>query len=426
MPSESPVDRIMERAGEMAKELSPESRRVLTDPSVVRRLIAAVKDRMRPEDRTDDTVAEAILDHMPAVRLSWPGTSAYADHTVREWYRSHPSGGGSPPPEQQGPASGPETDGWTAASGDDPGQGDAGGQGNGKDEDKDEDGDGNEQQEQQEQDDMDGDPGREPMPEPYGEGEQPDTFRDLVALMSMGLDVALVGPAGCGKTHMMMQAAEHTGRGCTITTAPQMPYDLTGFVDGHGKRVETAFTEAFTEGKVAGVDEADRASEDALIAIHAPIANRTMYLPGLGQTPAAEGFQVVMTMNTYGLGMDEDYNTAHQLDTATRDRLVFLPVDFDPRVDAGMCGGDAKLYRFVQAWRAAAADAEATHAVLSYRTERRLAEISRDPRFGRIRALEIALVKGLPKHTVEDILERMEGDNPWMIALEELVRRMEE
>lgn len=426
MPSESPVDRIMERAGEMAKELSPESRKQLADPPVVRRLIAAVKDRMRPEDRTDDTVAEAILDHMPAVRLSWPGTSAYADHTVREWYRSHPSGTGGSPPEPQGSASGPETDGWTAASGDDPGQGDAGGQGDGKDEDKDEDGDGNEQREQQEQDDMDGDPGQEPMPEPYGEGEMPDAFRDLVALMSMGLDVALVGPAGCGKTHMMMRAAEHTGRGCTITTAPQMPYDLTGFVDGHGKRVETAFTEAFTEGKVAGVDEADRASEDALIAIHAPIANRTMYLPGLGQTPAAEGFQVVMTMNTYGLGMDEDYNTAHQLDTATRDRLVFLPVDFDPRVDAEMCGGDAKLYRFVQAWREAAKDAEATHAVLSYRTEERLAEISRDPRFGRIRALEIALVKGLPKHTVEDILERMEGNNPWMIALEELVRRMEE
>ena len=424
MPSESPVDRVLEKAGELAKELSPLSRKQLTDPPTVRSLIRSVRNRMRPEDRTDDTVAKVIIDHMPAVRLSWPGTPAYADHAVREWYRSHPSGGGGAPPDQQGSASDQSVDGWTCASGDDPGQGDAGGQGGGEDEDKDT--DGQEQQEQQEQDDMKDGPEQEPMPEPYGEGEMPDAFRDLIALMSMGLDVALVGPAGCGKTHMMMRAAEHTGRGCTITTAPQMPYDLTGFVDGHGNRVETAFTEAFTQGKVAGVDEADRASEDALIAIHAPIANRTMYLPGLGQTPAAEGFQVVMTMNTYGLGMDEDYNTAHQLDTATRDRLVFLPVDFDPRVDAEMCGGDEKLFRFVQAWRGAAKDAEATHAVLSYRTEERLAEISRDPRFGRIRALEIALVKGLPKHTVEDILERMEGNNPWMIALEELVKRMEE
>ena len=421
MPSESPVDRILERAGEMAKDVCPSSRRALTDPSLVRGLVESVKNRLRPEDRTDDAAAEAILDHMPAAKLTWFGSQTYADHAVREWYRSHPSGGGGSPP--QGSASDQQEDGWTsAATGSDPGQGSGG------DEDKDEDKDGNEQQQkqEQEQDDMDGDPGREPMPEPYGEGERPDAYHDLVALMGMGLDVALVGPAGCGKTHMMMQAAEDLGRTVTITTAPQMPYDLTGFVDGHGQRVETAFTEAFTRGKVAGVDEADRASEDALIAIHAPVANRTMYLPGLGQTPAAEGFQVVMTMNTYGLGMDEDYNTAHQLDTATRDRLVFLPVDFDPRIDAEMCGGDEKLYRFVQAWRAAARDAEATHAVLSYRTERRLAEISRDPRFGRIRALETALVKGLPKHTVEDILERMEGDNPWMVALEELVRRMEE
>lgn len=408
MPSESPVDRILERAGEMAKDVCPASRRALADPSLVRELIVAVRSRLRPEDKADDTAIEVILDHMPAVKLSWPGSQVYADHAVREWYRSHPSGAGSRPPGQQGSGQTPDVDGWTCGSAGgspSPAQGGDGGK---------------------DQQDEDGDPGREPMPEPYGEGERSDAYHDLVALMGMGLDVALVGPAGCGKTHMMMQAAEDLGRMITITTAPQMPYDLTGFVDGHGQRVETAFTEAYTQGKVAGVDEADRASEDALIAIHAPIANRTMYLPGLGQTPAAEGFQVVMTMNTYGLGMDEDYNTAHQLDTATRDRLVFLPVDFDPRVDAEMCGGDERLYRFVQAWRAAARDAEATHAVLSYRTERRLAEISRDPRFGRIRALEIALVKGLPKHTVEDILERMEGKNPWMIALEELVRRMEE
>ena len=234
------------------------------------------------------------------------------------------------------------------------------------------------------------------------------------------------GPAGCGKTHMMMQAARHLSRDFTITTAPQMPYDLAGFVDGHGRRVETAFTEAFTGGKVAGVDEGDRSSEDALIAVHAPIANRTMYLPGKGQTPAAEGFQVIMTMNTYGLGMDDDYNTAHQLDTATRDRLVFLPVDFDPRVDAEMCGGDADLFRFAQAWRRAVEEEEATHAVLSYRTVARLHSIAAHPRFGRIRALEIALVKGLPKHTLEGILNHLDGDNPWLTALQALERRMRE
>lgn len=413
MPNESAVDRVMERAGETAKDMCPTAREYLTDPSKARKVVDAVRKRLRPDDRTDDITVRVITEHMPATRLSWPGYPVFADHAVREWYRSHPSGGGGAPSEQQGPAS-DQTDGWTSApNGSDPGQGSGD-----KDEDKDE--------KQQEDDGMDDGPDQEPMPEPYGEGEQPDTLLDLIALMSKGLDVALVGPAGCGKTHMMLKAAELTGRECTITTAPQMPYDLTGFVHGLGERVETAFTEAFTQGKVAGVDEADRASEDALIAIHAPIANRTMYLPGLGQTPAAEGFQVVMTMNTYGLGMDEDYNTAHQLDTATRDRLVFLPVDFDPRIDAEMCDGDERLYRFVQAWRSAAADAEATHAVLSYRTERRLAEISRDPRFGRIRALEIALVKGLPKHTAEDILERIEGDNPWTIALEELVKGMRE
>ena len=394
-------------------------RNVLTDRKVLEEVCEEVEKRLMPSDRirSPELVPQIVTRYAPAV-VDWPGTMAFADRAVRDWYRDHPpqitdtgsSGSGSWQYQNpwQSPGSG---DGWNGSiawqgggSGQSPGQ----------------------QEQKQNQQQCDQQPEREPIPEPYGEDEHPDVFWDLVALMEMGLDVALVGPAGCGKTHMMMQAARHLSRDFTITTAPQMPYDLAGFVDGHGRRVETAFTEAFTGGKVAGVDEGDRSSEDALIAVHAPIANRTMYLPGKGQTPAAEGFQVIMTMNTYGLGMDEDYNTAHQLDTATRDRLVFLPVDFDPRVDAEMCGGDADLFRFAQAWRRAVDEEEATHAVLSYRTVARLHSIAAHPRFGRIRALEIALVKGLPKHTLEGILSHLDGDNPWLTALQALERRMRE
>lgn len=405
----------------LGSSMAPRVYSALTNRKTLEEVCEEVEKRLMPGDRirSPDLVPQIIARYTPAL-VDWPGTMAFADRAVRDWYRDHPpqtiitgssgSGGWQYQPPFQAPGSG----GWNGSvtwqgggSGQGPGQ-------QGQDQQRED------QQGQQQQS------GKEPIPEPYGEGEHPDVFWDLVALMEMGLDVALVGPAGCGKTYMMTQAAEHLGREYTITTAPQMPYDLTGFVDGHGHRVDTAFTEAYQAGKIAGVDEGDRSSEDALIAVHAPIANRTMYLPGKGQTPAADGFQVVMTMNTYGLGMDDDYNTAHQLDTATRDRLVFLPVDFDPRMDAGMCGGDADLFRFAQAWRKAVEEEEATHAVLSYRTVSRLHSIAAHPRFGRIRALEIALVKGLPKHTLEGILGHLDGDNPWLTALQALERRMRE
>lgn len=413
------------KAEEIIKESSMTLRvfNVLTDIKVLREVCEEVEKRLMPADRirASEIVPKIVARYAPAV-IEWPGTMAFADRAVRDWYRDHPpqaavtESGGPGNWQYQSPWQSPGSGGWNGSV---TWQGGGSGQGPGQQ------GQGDDQQ-QEDQQDQQQQPEKEPIPEPYGEGEHPDVFWDLVALMEMGLDVALVGPAGCGKTHMMMQAAKHLGRDFTITTAPQMPYDLTGFVDGHGRRVETAFTEAFTGGKVAGVDEGDRSSEDALIAVHAPIANRTMYLPGKGQTPAADGFQVVMTMNTYGLGMDEDYNTAHQLDTATRDRLVFLPVDFDPRIDAEMCGGDADLFRFAQAWRRAVEEEEATHAVLSYRTVSRLHSIAAHPRFGRIRALEIALVKGLPKHTLEGILNHLDGDNPWLTALKALERRMRE
>ena len=404
-------------------------RNMLTDRKVLEEVCEEVEKRLMPSDRirSPELVPQIIGRYAPAV-IDWPGSMAFTDRAVRDWYRDHPpqttdtgpsGSSGSGDWQYQFPGQFPGSGDW---SGSVPWQGGGSGQGPGQQGQGEDQQDGGQEQQQSRQQQ----PEREPVPEPYGEDEHPDVFWDLVALMEMGLDVALVGPAGCGKTHMMMQAARHLGRDFTITTAPQMPYDLAGFVDGHGRRVDTAFTEAFAGGKVAGVDEGDRSSEDALIAIHAPIANRTMYLPGKGQTPAADGFQVVMTMNTYGLGMDEDYNTAHQLDTATRDRLVFLPVDFDPRVDAEMCGGDADLFRFARAWRRAVEEEEATHAVLSYRTVARLHSIAAHPRFGRIRALEIALVKGLPKHTLEGIIGHLDGDNPWLTALKALERRMRE
>ena len=393
VPYLTKAEEIVDRSGMTLRVYS-----ALTNRKTLEEVCEEVEKRLMPGDRirSPDLVPQIVVRYAPAL-VDWPGTMAFADRAVRDWYRDHPP---------QTIITGSSGSGGWSGSVTWPG----GGSGQGK---------GQQEQDQQQAE-------KEPIPEPYGEGEHPDVFWDLVALMEMGLDVALVGPAGCGKTYMMTQAAEHLGREYTITTAPQMPYDLTGFVDGHGRRVDTAFTEAYQAGKIAGVDEGDRSSEDALIAVHAPIANRTMYLPGKGQTPAAEGFQVVMTMNTYGLGMDDDYNTAHQLDTATRDRLVFLPVDFDPRMDAGMCGGDADLFRFAQAWRRAVDEEEATHAVLSYRTVSRLHSIAAHPRFGRIRALEIALVKGLPKHTLEGILNHLDGDNPWLTALQALERRMRE
>ena len=345
----------------------------LTDKQVLSEICAEVEKRLMPGDRikAPELVPQIVARYAPAVSV-WPGTMAFADRAVRDWYRDHPpqitdTGSGGPGSWQyqspwQSPGSG---DGWNGSitwQGGGPGQS-PGQQGQG---------DGQQDEEQDQQQSCQQQPEREPIPEPYAEDERPDVFWDLIALMEMGLDVALVGPAGCGKTYMMTQAAEHLGREYTITTAPQMPYDLTGFVDGHGHRVDSAFTEAYQGGKIAGVDEGDRSSEDALISIHAPIANRTMYLPGKGQTSAADGFQVVMTMNTYGL------------------------------------------------------EEEATHAVLSYRTVARLHSIAAHPRFGRIRALEIALVKGLPKHTLEGILNHLDGDNPWLTALQSLERRMRE
>lgn len=355
--------------------------RALRSRTTVASMVGMMCDRLeafRPEDvpKVPEMLASQVGAHADR---DWPGTDAYVDHALRAWYRD------MDPPQAQGDMAAVPP-GAGAARGAAPVPAVAPGSGSGP----------------------------RDAPAKGGSGGR-TTVDDLVAMLRMGLDVALVGPAGCGKTRMVMDAARILGRGYTLITAPQMAYEIAGYTDYRGERVDTGFTEAYLQGMLACVDEADRASEDALIALHAPVANRTMWLQGLGQTPAAEGFQVVLTMNTWGDGADDDYVTARRLDSATRDRFVFLRVGFDPGVDEEMAGGDRELLAFAREWRHAVAETETPRAVLSYRTLRVIRML--EPSVGRAEALRRALVKGLLPETLGDLMALMPSDTPWHRAL---------
>ena len=356
--------------------------RALRSRTTVASMVGMMCDRLeafRPEDipKVPEMLASQVGAHADR---DWPGTDAYVDHTIRAWYRDL---GGSQG-ERDGKAAVPPGGGAAPRAATPP----AGAPGPG--------------------------PGPRDAPPEGGSGGGA-TVDDLKEMLRMGLDVALVGPAGCGKTRMAMEAAAGSGRPFTIVTAPQMPHEIAGFTDAQGRRVDTPFTEAYLKGKLVCIDEADRASEDALIALHAPVANRTMWLQGLGQTQAAEGFQVIMTMNTWGDGADDDYVTARLLDSATRDRFVFLRVGFDPGVDEEMAGGDGDLLLFAREWRAAVEETETPRAVLSYRGLAALKAL--EPVVGREEALRRALVKGLRPETLGDLMALMPSDTPWHRAL---------
>lgn len=283
----------------------------------------------------------------------------------------------------------------------------------------------------------------EPVPKKDDDGEPPEIeserprtedgrlvpkeFPLLLELMRRGKFVCLIGPTGTGKSEMVKDAARVLGRRLFVCTAPQMSYDITGFVDAHGRYVRKPFSEAFMDGGICLMDEIDRAGPEALIAMNAPVANSIMYIEGVGQTDRHPDFLFVATANTAGTGADQEYVTANQLDASTRDRLIYLRVDYDEGIEMECAGGDSELVEFAHAWRLACEESGVTNALFTYRGIREFAELARDPMFGPAMAVEMALVKcALPRDTLLVVRRRMECSNRYADALDAYIAGLRE
>lgn len=431
---------------EQNMNVDPKARAAMRSERRCKRLHSAIWERAEVMGETDESIADRMaLESLDILVHEWAKEDVMADRIVKRWYRRHEP---NEPPED--PEEAPVTDPGTPDSGQDAETPENGPEkiqsplnqdceigshplsdsGSSQPRSKKNYSDTNNLFENEYPDEDSDDPEGAEDEADNGSPEEgdwipPDWWWDLIDLMDAGVDVALVGPAGSGKTDGAIRAARYRGREYTITTAPQMGYDLTGYPDGLGRYVKSPFTDAMTGGKVGIVDEADRMQPDAGIAMNAPVANRTIYIHGQGQLDAAEGFSVVMTMNTWGFGEDEEYNSARQLDESTRNRLFFLEVDYDPRVDELLADGDGKLLEFAHNWRASVAKNHVTHAIFAYRQISMLRKVSRMPRFGAVRALQGGLIKGLPKETLDTIMADMPDDgNPWMEALRICRERM--
>ncbi|MDO5853989.1 MAG: AAA family ATPase [Thermoplasmata archaeon] len=275
----------------------------------------------------------------------------------------------------------------------------------------------------------DGDaPEIEPEPPRMEDGRfMPREFPMLLELLRRGKFVCLIGPTGTGKSEMVKDAARILGRNLFVCTAPQMSYDITGFVDAHGRYVRKPFSEAFMDGGICLMDEIDRAGPEALIAMNAPVANSIMYIEGVGQCERHPDFVFVATANTAGTGADQEYVTANQLDASTRDRLIYLRVDYDENIELECAGGDRELVDFAHSWRRACEESGVTNALFTYRGIREFSELAADPMFGPQMAIEMALVKcALPRDTLLVVRKRMDCANRYAEALDSYISGMRE
>lgn len=243
-------------------------------------------------------------------------------------------------------------------------------------------------------------------------------FDPVAHAVAHDLPVYLYGPAGSGKNVLVEQVAQVLALDFHFMGCVTDEYKLSGFIDAGGTYHETEFYRAFKHGGIFFLDEFDASDPAVAVALNGAIANRYFAFPDETLT-AHPDFRVVAAGNTLGTGRDAVYTGRMQLDAASLNRFVTIPVGYDPAIDSYCAHGDAKLLEFIQAYREACTQL-GLPSVASYRNIKMIKAY--EPVMLREQVLQLALVKDLSDDDVNALIGtgKFDMDNAWSRGLRDI------
>lgn len=167
-------------------------------------------------------------------------------------------------------------------------------------------------------------------------------YDKVIKLASAGVNVLLVGPAGCGKTHLSHQVAKGLGKtfGSISGSAGVSEAQLTGRLlptgeNGRFEYTESPFIREYTKGGVFLFDELDAFDSNCLLTVNSALANggfevEARAAAGLSTYVKRDAGSVLIgSANTFGTGAGALYVGRSQLDAATLDRWYVVTMDYD-------------------------------------------------------------------------------------------------
>lgn len=159
-------------------------------------------------------------------------------------------------------------------------------------------------------------------------------FKGILEAVHAGIPVALIGPAGSGKSTCCEQVATALGKKFYLQNGVSGTHELTGYMDAHGKYNSTPFRAAFEKGGTILVDEADTSDPSAFKWANTALANGIAMFPDQEEPVKRHpDFRIIIAANTYGTGADRVYVGANQLDASTLDRFAFFDFGYDEKLE---------------------------------------------------------------------------------------------
>ena len=187
-------------------------------------------------------------------------------------------------------------------------------------------------------------------------GLQHKSFADVLTTLSAGVNIALVGPAGSGKTTIVSNAAEilKLSFASQSVSAQSTVFDFFGYKSATGKYIGTMFREKYENGGVFLLDEFDAGNPNVLAALNQATANGHCPFPDK-MIAKHKDFIIVMAGNTFGGGGTIDYVGRNKIDAATLDRFAFIYIDYDEKLENAL-SSNSDWCKLVQQYRQRAID----------------------------------------------------------------------
>lgn len=433
----------------------------LADVTRTSKLIRAVRDCLDASgyDGSIENAEKVLLNSTPNLVKSWHAYPLEAKRAVERFFKVDPTGisprgssGSDPNPDpsgssgqggqgtRQGSASGQgQGSGGSGQAGDegdgegDPQQGQGGGEsGEGEGEPQQGEGQGQGQGEGQGQGQSEPQP---PVPQPEDPTYiKPQIWDKVMRIIIWNMEhpgkqknIMLVGPRGIGKTEMVIQINKSLAsvypnmqKHPFMITSPQAKHEVAGYGNAMGEAVQTEFTKGYVQQSIVLVEEIDRSEATALIALNAAMANKIMDTPVIGMIEQHPLCTIIATANTAGVGATEEYITANQLDASTRDRFIYISMEFDEGIATKIAKGDKQLVKFIAKWNTACEKCGLIQNTCSYRAITDIKDLL-GMGFTLREALENAVLKAaVPKDNLRSVLDKMGAmsANPYFSAMQ--------